>query len=168
MEPAENPPRLPSLQKSVQGLHKVRWLGKLWRSMTGHGGQPMSGGNGSKPENNGKPHSGISANAPVDDRDIFISVMVGEAIARGEELAKHEAGASYGRICPPLLAGPQRYRDPSVWGPNYRLLAPWSTETPEQIEVMANTPLHLDQRYREISHLTYQRAVELGLPGTLG
>lgn len=39
------------------------------------------------------------------------------AIYLAEREARHEAGHEYGRICPPLLLGPQRYRDPKIWVP---------------------------------------------------
>jgi hypothetical protein len=124
----------------------------------------VSGGNGSGPKHNGLPHNGNGAADP--ERRAFIQQIVREALEHGEELDKHEAGSSYGRICPPLLAGPQRYRDPGMWGPNYRLFASASSIPPEEIEAMQDTPLDKDERYKRIAELTYQRAVELGLPGT--
>lgn len=124
----------------------------------------MTGGNGSAPEHNASPHNGNGA--PVPERRAYIHRIVREALEHAEELDKYEAGSSYGRICPPLLAGPQRYRDPGMWGPNYRLLASTSSISPEEIEAMQNTPLHQDERYKRIAELTYQRAIELGLPGT--
>jgi hypothetical protein len=124
----------------------------------------MSGGNGSGPEHNGLPHN--RNGAPVPERRAFIQRIVREALAHATELDELEAGGSEGRICPPLLAGPQRYRDPSMWGPNYRLFAAASSIPPEEIEEMQDTPLDQDKRYKRIADLTHQRAIELGLPGT--
>jgi hypothetical protein len=94
-----------------------------------------------------------------------ISQEVAQALARAAKRAELEAGGSEGRICPPLLAGPQRYRDPSIWGPNYRLMAEFSSYAPEEIEVMQNTPLSEDGRFKAVAAATYKLAVELGLPG---
>lgn len=164
MESPEQPPRLHPLHDLLQRLPRVQWLGTLLRPRIGQGSERVSGDNGKglQPEGNGQPRNSAS---PATERRRFIERTVADALAHAQELAEQEAGGSKGRICPPLLAGPQRYRDPSIWGPNYGLLASTDTETPEQIDTLQNTPLHRDERYQNVARLTYERAIQLGLPG---
>jgi hypothetical protein len=120
-----------------------------------------SNGNGDSAHDNGDARNGNGHDS--DDR-AAIARAVKKALDRADELAEIEAGGSLGRICTPLLAGPQRYRDPKIWAPNYRLLA-LAGYSDEEIERLENTPLHEDEHYRRVAQATGRAAIELGFPG---
>lgn len=168
MEPAEQPPRLFGLQEFLQRLPEFRWMGKLLHrsddapeqgshlvAEMNDPGMPEPGSdaqqeNGHPPNGNGNGNGGGYVWTEAERRRMVVAA-VEEAEARARELEKDEAGSSYGRICEPLLLGPQKYRDPSLHGPNYRLRGapPGQENSPERIAEMKQVPLSQDKRWLE-------------------
>lgn len=131
----------------------------------------MSGKKKGKRSRNGhrnhvQPHSAASPGSrQPTELKVNVKDLVQEAFEKANELAKHEAGNDYGRICKPLLLGPQRYRDPDIWAPDYRLrgVAIGRENTPEQIAEMKKVPLTQDRLYIEASQILERLDAKLGL-----
>lgn len=167
---AEPSPHLSRLQKLVQPLHKIQWLGTLSRSRSEGGGSLSFGnGNGHGPAGEYGSNSKGNGNGMPDQERADIARVVKRVLDRADELAELEAGGSEGRICTPLLAGPQRYRDPSIWGPNYRLraIAQGLQGTPEEVAELKKVPLGSDDHYMASLDLASDLAAKLGLPNAV-
>jgi hypothetical protein len=169
---AEPSPRLPRLQEAVQSLRTVQWLGMLLRSRD-QGGDGVSRGNGKNGHGpvdgeRGPGGNGDGGGMPPEER-AEIARAVKRVLDHADHLAELEAGGSEGRICTPLLAGPQRYRDPSIWGPNYRVraMAQGLQGTPEEVAELKKVPLGEDPQYLESLDLAFDLTEKLGLPETI-
>jgi hypothetical protein len=148
-------------EKELPGPRRIRrWLGGL----LGRSGIASGESDGAMSEDNG-----VAGNGQPDDvhpkSDPAIRLLVEHALEEAGELAKHEAGSEYGRLCKPLLLGPQRYRNPDMWAPNYRLrgVAIGEENTPEQIAEMKKVPLTQDEFYVKASEILESLDAELGL-----
>lgn len=82
-----------------------------------------------------------------------IEHLVKEALQRRDERAKKHEGGGATSAGSGLEIGPQRYHDPSVWGPNYELRGtpPGETNPAARIAEMQRVPLFSDRRFRKFA-----------------
>jgi hypothetical protein len=101
----------------------------------------LGGGSGMSDEENG--------NGPPEqttDLDRLVHEALDEAAEKEREEAKYEAGNDSRNIVQGLVIGPQAYRDPGWWSPNYNLY-PESSPERQAFEQGTPTPLAQDKSY---------------------